>query len=53
MPSTVEEYIEETNPVRALAAFLARLDFVKLGFRRARAAETGLEVWAQVLAEPN
>jgi len=41
LPSTVEEYIEESNPVRALAAFLARLDFVKLGFRRARAAETG------------
>src|SRR6266545_1035727 len=41
LPSTVEEYIEETNPVRALAAFLARLDFVKLEFIRARAAETG------------
>jgi transposase len=40
-PSTVDEYIEESNSVRAIAAFLARVDFAKLGFVRARAAETG------------
>lgn len=40
-PATLDEYIEEDNPVRAIAAFLARLDFAKLGFVRARAAETG------------
>ncbi len=40
-PATLEEYVEEDNPVRAVAAFLARLDFVKLGFVRGRAAETG------------
>lgn len=40
-PSTVDEYIEESNAVRAIAAFLARVDFAKLGFVRARAAETG------------
>jgi transposase len=31
-PSTVDEYIAENNAVRAIAAFLGRLDFVKLGF---------------------
>lgn len=40
-PPTLEEYVEEDNPVRAVAAFLARLDFAKLGFVRGRAAETG------------
>ena len=40
-PSTVDEYIAENNAVRAIAAFLGRLDFVKLGFVRGRAAETG------------
>lgn len=40
-PSTVDEYIEEENAVRAIAAFLARVNFAKLGFVRARAAETG------------
>lgn len=40
-PSTVDEYIEASNAVRAIAAFLARVDFAKLGFVRGRAAETG------------
>ena len=40
-PSTVDEYIEEENTVRAIAAFLGRVNFAKLGFVRARAAETG------------
>jgi transposase len=40
-PSTVDEYIAENNAVRAIAAFLGRLDLEKLGFVRGRAAETG------------
>lgn len=40
-PGTVDEYIADNNAVRAIAAFLSRLDFVKLGFVRGRAAETG------------
>ena len=40
-PATVDEYIEEENAVRAIAAFLGRVNFGKLGFVRARAAETG------------
>lgn len=40
-PPTLEEYVEEDNPVRAVAAFLGRMDFAKLEFVRARAAETG------------
>lgn len=40
-PSTVDEYIAENNAVRAIAAFVERLDFVKLGFVRGRAAGTG------------
>ncbi|MEP6742612.1 MAG: IS1182 family transposase [bacterium] len=41
LPQTVDEYVAESNAVRAIAAFLERLDFVKLGFVRAQAAETG------------
>ncbi len=40
-PATVDEYIAENNEVRAIAAFIGRLDFVKLGFVRGQAAETG------------
>ena len=40
-PATVDEYIEEQNAVRAIAAFLARVNFAKWGFVRAQAAETG------------
>ena len=41
LPQTVDDYVAENNAVRAMAAFLERLDFVKLGFVRAQAAETG------------
>jgi transposase len=41
LPPTLDDYVAENNAVRAIAAFLERLDFVKLGFVRARAAETG------------
>ena len=40
-PSTIDEYIDEANPVRAIAAFLGALDFAELGFVRGEAAETG------------
>ena len=41
LPTRVDEYVGENNAVRAIAAFIGRLDFVKLGFVRGRAAETG------------
>ena len=41
LPQTIDDYIGENNAVRAIAAFLERVDFVKLGFVRARAADTG------------
>jgi len=40
-PATVDEYIEEENAVRAIAAFLARVNFERLEFKRSVAAETG------------
>jgi transposase len=40
-PSTLDEYIDEANPVRAIAAFIAALDFAGLGFVRGQAANTG------------
>ena len=40
-PSTLDEYIDEANPVRAIAAFVEALDFAALEFVRARAANTG------------
>jgi transposase len=41
LPQTIDDYVAENNAVRAMAAFLERLDFMKLGFVRAEAAETG------------
>jgi transposase len=41
LPQTIDDYIGENNAVRAIAAFLERLDFVKLEFVRGEAAETG------------
>jgi len=40
-PSTLDEYLDEANPVRAIAAFTEALDFEALKFVRARAADTG------------
>lgn len=41
LPQTVDDYVAENNAVRAIAAFLERLDFAQLGFVRAEAAATG------------
>ena len=41
LPQTIDDYVAENNAVRAIAAFLERVDFVKLGFVRGAAAETG------------
>lgn len=41
LPQTIDDYVGENNAVRAIAAFLERVDFVKLGFVRAEAAATG------------
>ncbi|MGH9883746.1 MAG: IS1182 family transposase [Pyrinomonadaceae bacterium] len=41
LPRTIDDYVADNNAVRAIAAFLERLDFVKLGFVRAEAAATG------------
>src|ERR1700759_460078 len=40
-PPSLEDYVDETNPVRAVAAFLDALDFDEMGFGRARPAVTG------------
>ena len=40
-PSTLDEYLDEGNPVRAIAAFIESLNFAGLEFVRARAAHTG------------
>jgi Transposase and inactivated derivatives len=40
-PSSIDEYVEESNPVRVIDAFSGMLDFKELGFKRGEAAETG------------
>ncbi len=40
-PSTLDEYLDEGNPVRVIAAFVGALDFQQLEFVRGEAAETG------------
>jgi transposase/ParB-like chromosome segregation protein Spo0J len=40
-PSTLDEYVEDANPVRVIAAFVGALEIEQLGFVRGAAAETG------------
>lgn len=40
-PASIEEYIDQDSPVRVIDAFVAGLDLSKLGFSKARPAETG------------
>lgn len=40
-PEVLDDYIDEGNPVRALAAFVKYLNFTELEFVRAEPAETG------------
>jgi transposase len=40
-PSTLDEYVDEANAVRVIAAFVGALNFAELGFVRGEAAETG------------
>jgi transposase len=41
LPNTLDDYVAEDNPVRAVDAFVAELDLVGLGFDRAEPANTG------------
>jgi transposase len=41
LPPTIDDYVAANNAVRAIAAFLERLDFVQLGFVRGATAATG------------
>jgi transposase len=41
LPETLDEYVSEDNPVRAVDAFVEELDLVGLGFERAEPADTG------------
>ena len=41
LPASVEDYVGEDNPVRAIEAFVDGFDLVKAGFVRATAKDTG------------
>ena len=41
LPASVEDYVGEDNPVRAIEAFVDGFDLLKAGFVRAEAKETG------------
>lgn len=42
LPARIEDYVEAANPVRAIDAYVAALDLMKLGFRHAgRVTEVG------------
>ena len=41
LPESIDDYIDEDNPVRAVEAFVNALDLVQLGFGRAVPADTG------------
>ena len=36
LPSRVEDYVSENNPVRAIDAYVDTLDLVSLGFKHAK-----------------
>jgi transposase len=41
LPNSIEEYVEENNPVRVIDAFVDTLDLKELGFSKAEPAYTG------------
>ena len=41
LPASVEDYVGEDNPVRAIEAFVDGFDLAKAGFGRVEAKETG------------
>lgn len=41
LPNRVADYVNEDNPVRVIDAFVDSLDMRKLGFKKAKPAETG------------
>ena len=41
LPETLDDYVGEENPVRAVDVFVTELDLVDLGFERAEPAQTG------------
>jgi len=46
MPSSIDEYVEEYNPVRVIDAFVDTLDMKALGFTKATPAHTGRPAYA-------
>ncbi len=40
-PESLDDYVAEDNPVRAIEAFVEGLDLAKLGFESAQPAQTG------------
>ena len=42
LPARVEDYVDRTNPVRAIEAYVCALDLEKLGFRHAGADSAGV-----------
>ena len=41
LPDSIEDYVDENNPVRVIDAFVDSLDLEKMGFDRAIPAGTG------------
>ena len=41
LPPTIDEYVEQSTSVRVVNAFVDQLDFLALGFERAKPASTG------------
>jgi transposase len=41
LPDTLDDYVAEDNPVRAVDAFVEELDLIDLGFERTEPAQTG------------
>ena len=41
LPDTLDDYVAEDNPVRAVDAFVAQLNLLALGFETAEAKATG------------
>jgi hypothetical protein len=49
-PEYLEDWIDQDNPVRAIDAFVDKLELSELGFDGVAPEATGLEIPAQLLA---
>jgi hypothetical protein len=49
LPECIDDYVDESNPVRVIDAFVDKLELASLGFEKAIPAETGRPAYHPVI----